>query len=434
MLVLLASGCATLPKPQAVKPIAEPASYASAQSFAAPVADWPSAAWWQGFDDPQLTGLIDEGIAGASDLRVAAARFARAQAVVRQTQSQLLPSLSARAEGGKTKQSYNYIVPGDFAPQGWKDYGQGTLNLDWELDFWGRNRAALAAARSESEAAGVEAAAARLTVATGIASAYADLAGLYAELDAVQDAVSVRSHTAELIRGRQAQGLENQGAVERAQSALATAQGEQTALQESIGLAGNRIAALMGAGPDRGLAITRPASKMRTAVGLPANLPAALIGRRPDVIAARLRSEAAASRIKQAHAAFYPNVNLAGVIGLQALGIGNVFKSGSLFGSAGPAISLPIFDGGQLRGQYRAAEADYALAVAEYDGTLTQALHEVADAVTSERVLEERLDHARASERAAAAAWTVANPRLHPECLPHPRARRRFPFLKKDRP
>ncbi|MBF4211569.1 multidrug transporter, partial [Pseudomonas donghuensis] len=109
----------------------------------------------------------------------------------------------------------------------------------------------------------------------------------------------------------------------------------------------------------------------------------------------------------EARAAFYPNVNLTGLIGLQALGIGNVFESGSDFGTVGPAISLPIFDGGRLRGQYRAAEADYQVAVAQYDGALTQALRDVADAATSTRALDLRLDHAQEAERAASAAWFV---------------------------
>ena len=140
-------------------------------------------------------------------------------------------------------------------------------------------------------------------------------------------------------------------------------------------------------------------------------MPADLIGRRPDVIVARQRAQAAASRIKEARAAFYPNVNLAGLIGLQAIGIGDVFRSGSTFGTAGPAISLPIFDGGRLTGAYRAAEADYRGAVAEYDGALAQALREVADAATSERALTERIGRADEAERAAAAAWTVSNNR-----------------------
>lgn len=409
--VLLLGGCATLPARGDLKPIASPDSFAASQSFAGPEKAWPSDQWWKAYGDNQLDLLISEGIAGATDLRVAEARFARAQALAGQVRSRLLPSLSAGAEGGVTQQSDNYLFPSGFAPRGWPDYGQGSLSLNWDLDFWGRNRAALAAARSEAEAAGAEAAAARLAVSAGIANAYADLAGLHAERDAAQDAVKVRGQTRELMVGRKAQGLENDGAVERANSALATAQGELVALDEAIALTRSRIAALVGAGPDRGLAIARPTVRVQGSFGLPANIPAELIGRRPDVIAARLRAEAGARRIKEARAAFYPNVNLSGLIGLQALGLDNVFKSGSDFGSAGPALTLPIFDGGRLRGQYRAAEAEYKAAVSQYDGALVQALHEVADAATSGRSLAERLERAQSAERSAEAAWTVAGNR-----------------------
>ena len=409
--VVVLSGCATMPQKGDLPSLSSVDRFASSEMLSAPPADWPSDRWWEAFEDAQLTALIEEGLVGATDVRVAQARFARAEALVQETRSRLLPTLNANAEGGATKQSYNYLFPREFAPQGWPDYGQASLGLDWQLDFWGRNRAALAAARSEAEAAGAEAAAARLAVSASIAGAYADLSGLYAEQDTAKQAIVVRGRTLELIEGRNAEGLENDGAVQRARSAFATARGDLAALDESIALTRNRIAVLLGSGPDRGLAITRPAPNIHGGFGLPANLPAELIGRRPDIIAARLRSEAAASRIKEARAAFYPNVNLAGLIGLQALGIDNVFKSGSEFGTVGPALSLPIFDGGRLRGQYRAAEADYQAAAAQYDGALAQALREVADAAASERALSERLDRAQEAERAANAAWTVANNR-----------------------
>ena len=407
---LLLSSCATPPQNTEVAP-AGTENFASAISLSAPETNWPSDRWWEGLGDTQLDSLIAEGLKGATDLRVASARYARAEALVQETRSQLLPAFTANAEGGSTKQSYNYLSPESGLPKGWQGYGQTTLNLTWELDFWGRNRAALAAARSEAEAANAEAASARLVVSAGIASAYADLAGGYAEHDAAEHAIEVRKRTLELIEGRNKQGLENNGAVERARSALATAQGDLAEQNESLSLTRNRISALIGAGPDRGLTIKRPGATITDSFGLPANLPAELIGRRPDIIAARLRAEAAASQIKEARAAFYPNVNLAGLIGLQALGIGNVFKSGSEFGTVGPAISLPIFDGGRLRGRYRAAEADYQVAVAQYDGVLTQALRDVADAATSTRALDLRLGHALEAERAASAAWIVASNR-----------------------
>lgn len=407
----LLGGCAVLPPKGDLKPIARPDSFASNQSFKAPEAAWPSDQWWNGFGDPQLDTLIKEGLAGAIDLRVAQARFERANALAGEAQSRLFPAISAGAEAGGTQQSDNYLFPRGFAPRGWPDYGQATLSLNWELDFWGKNRAALRAARSDADAAAAEAAATRLAVSAGIADAYADLSSLFAQRDATQDAVRVRSRTRELMAGRLAQGLENQGAVERAASALATAQGELVGLDESIALTRNRIAALMGQGPDRGLAITRPSVEVASGFGLPTNLPAELIGRRPDIIAARRRAEAADSRIREARAAFYPNVNLAALAGFQSLGIDKLFNSGSDFGTVAPAVSLPILDGGRLRAQYRGAESSYRAAVAQYDGALVQALREVADAITSRRALEDRLNHAQAAERAAEAAWRVANNR-----------------------
>lgn len=413
-LTVALAGCAMIPPEPANLP--EPASaqnLGADKTLASAQADWPSDRWWEGFSDSQLISLIEEGLAGATEIRVAEARFAQAATLVHQARSRLLPTAGATGEAGATKQSYNYIVPEAAVPRGWNSYGQTTVNLTWDVDFWGRNRAALAAARSDAEAAEVEAAATRLAVSTGIAVAYADLANLYAERDAAADAVRVRTSTLELMQDREVQGLENMGAVSRARSALATARGDLLALDEVIMLSRHRIAALLGAGPDRGLSIARPTAQVLEAHDLPTNLPAELVGRRPDIIAARLRAEAAMSRIKGARAAFYPNVSLTGLVGLQALGLDDVFTSGSEFGSVGPAVSLPLFDGGRLKAQYRASEATYAAAVAQYDGALVQALREVADAATSKHTLDHRLDQAAQAAEAAEAAWTVANNRYY---------------------
>ena len=96
-----------------------------------------------------------------------------------------------------------------------------------------------------------------------------------------------------------------------------------------------------------------------------------------------------------AKAQFYPNVNLAAAIGYQSLGISNLFLSGSSTGQVGPAISLPIFEGGRLQAGFRGARADYDEAVASYDGVLTQALEQVADAATSRKALDGRLTQSR---------------------------------------
>ena len=389
----------------------DPATLAAAQTFSAPEGQWPSDQWWAGFADPQLDTLIAEGLKGASDLRVAEARYRAAAAVGTGAKADLFPVAGVQATAGYTKQTYNYLFPKDFAPKGWKQTGQIAFSLDWQIDFWGKNRATLAAARADQAAAGAEAADARLAVSTGIASAYADLAALYAEQDAAADAVHVRAATLDLMLRRRDQGLENEGAVARARSGLASAQGEEAAVAEQIDLTRHRLAALMGAGPDRGLSIARPAVQASADLALPLHLPADLVGRRPDIAVARARALAAQSRVRAAKAAYYPNIDLSAMVGLQALGLDKLFSAGSDMGSVGPAITLPIFDLGHLAARKAGAEAEYDAAVAQYDGALVHALNEVADATSSRRALAERLGDATAAEAAARTAYEVAQNR-----------------------
>ena len=154
---LVLSGCATLPAPATAPDIANPARFASSASLAALEATWPSDRWWQTFNDPQLNALVEEGLSGATDLRVAAARFDRAEALAKQARGRLMPAFNLGAETGITKASSNYLTPKALTPNGSQEYGEVSGSLSWDLDFWGRNRAAFAAARSEVEAAAAEA-------------------------------------------------------------------------------------------------------------------------------------------------------------------------------------------------------------------------------------------------------------------------------------
>jgi NodT family efflux transporter outer membrane factor (OMF) lipoprotein len=203
-------------------------------------------------------------------------------------------------------------------------------------------------------------------------------------------------------------GLDTLAEQRQAEADPLQAKADLTAIDEQIALTRNRLAALAGAGPDRGLALTRPNAAALKAVGVPAELAANLVGRRPDVAAARWRAEAAASRIKESRAAFYPDINLAAFIGTQALHFGKVFASGSDIGSVGPAVSLPIFDGGRLRAGLHGAEADRDAAVASYDAAVTEAFHQVADVVASSKALQAQISDSRAALAASEDAYRIA--------------------------
>ena len=410
-LALAFAGCAQIPDLGQLTAPKDSPSYATSASFAAPTTNWPNDAWWQAYADQQLDTLISEALAGSPDLAAASARLRRAQAVGQVAGAPLLPQLSANGSLTEQRQSYNYLTPESMTPEGWKDYGRATLDMSWELDFWGKNRAALAAATSEAEAARAELAQVRLTLSANIATDYMELARLFAAHDTAARSVEVRSQTAALFAERFANGLETKGSLREAEAKRASAEGELLQVEEQIGLQRYRLAALLGAGPDRGRAIERPTVDLQRPLGLPNELAANLVGRRPDVVAARLRSEAQLRRIDQKKAEFYPNINLSAFIGLQSLGLDMLSKSGSTVGSVGPAISLPIFTGGRLSGELRSTAAAYEEAVANYNRTLTQALQEVANAAWSQKALAGRLGKAEQAVTAASEAHRIARNR-----------------------
>ena len=408
---LFLAGCAQLPdlgatpRPQSVE------AFPSTVSLKAPSAPWPAEQWWTAYGDAQLNALIAEALADAPDLAAAAARLQRADAVVQITGAASQPQVSANASVTGDKLSYNHLVPRSPATEGLNDYGRATLDVRWELDFWGKNRAALAAATSEVEASRAELAQARLWLAAGVAAHYAELSRLHANRDTAAKAVEIRQKTARLFAQRFDNGLETRGGLRNADARRAVTEGELLALDEQIALQRNRLAALLGAGPDRGLSIAAPTLQLDRAFGLPAQLSADLLGRRPDVVAARLRAQALGSRIDQKKAEFYPNVNLSALVGVQSLGLERLAKGGSGIASIGPAISLPIFSGGRLQGELRGAHASHAEAVAQYNATVARALQDVADNAIRQKALGPRLNKAQAAVDAASESHRVARNR-----------------------
>ncbi len=405
------------PKPQA-KAIA---SYATEKSFAAPAAEWPQDAWWKAYGDPQLDQLIDEALAGSPDLALAEARVRAAEIQVQGVRNSRNPTVSGSASIKESAINQSLGLPAsisDKIPSKFQPITQAGLNLSYQLDFFGKTKAQLAAATSSAEAARADRAAARLQISTAVAQAYAELARLAADRAAVTEAVRVRQDTLNLVSDRLKNGLETRGEFSQSSAGVASSQADVEEIDRQIGQTRLRIAALMGAGPDRGLSIALPGKVAAKAPGAPQNLAAELLGRRPDIMAARLRAEAASSRIDAAKAAFYPNVDLAASGLLLALSPGDLLSSNVSLIQAGPAATLPIF-GGQVRTNYRGSRAEYDAAVASYDQTLTQALREVADAIEVRRSLTVQLDLAKKALGSGEEAYRIARLRYQGGLSPY---------------
>ena len=391
-----------------------PQTLATEKSFTNPKGEWPTEKWWLAYGDAELNRLEDEACQGSPDLKIAEARLREAQAAERKAGADLVPNFSFDGASQSSKQSLNQGFPNSIQsslPHGWHTNTRLAGSLTYEIDLYGKNRAAYAAATSEEKASEVDVEEARLVLSTSVAGAYANLVRLAADKVAAEYAVHIREHSAALFAERESQGLENRGATAEAQANTDSARADEDVIDGEIDAARNEIAALLGRGPDRGLEVPLPDAKAVRPLGLPARLAADLIGRRPDLVAARLRAEAAADRIKVAHADFYPNIDLNGLVGFQSIDIGSVFMHGSLIGAIGPALHLPIFDGGRIEGNYRGARGSYDEAVASYDKTLVTSLKDVADAMAAERELERERGHSRAALKEIDAAYKTAKAR-----------------------
>ena len=389
LVALALTACSTVP--QAGPFASEP----SAARKVNPIADVQvQDAWWSGFGDAQLDKLMDKSLNNSPDLAVAAGRIYKAEAAVGQSRSAEYPSLSFL--GGALD------LGSDAAGPSLKNIELGGLNFGYEFDFWGKNRAAVAAASTSAKAVSADAAQAKLVLTTAMATAYIDLARLYDEHDLAERAVKLKQENLDLVSNKQGQGLTSDDEVQLAKAGAFNAQGDLDALDEQISLAKNRLAALAGLDPDFGATIQRPTLKLPSSIALPEKIDLNLVGRRPDVTAARWRAEAASQSIKVAHAAYYPNINLMAFAGRLALGA--PLDMGQDLTSIGPAITLPIFDGGRLNANLKNAEGDHAVAIASYNGAVVNAMHEAADAVVSEKALGQRLksstDALTASENA----------------------------------
>jgi NodT family efflux transporter outer membrane factor (OMF) lipoprotein len=375
-----------------------------------PIAAVSEQDWWKSFGDPQLEGLMVQALNNAPSLAMAEARLNAAQAVVSSSHAVAGPNIGLNGTAYEAKQSYNYLFPKAYTPKNYQDYGQVTLNFDWDLDFWGRNRAAITAATNSARAAEADAAQARLMLAAAVTSAYVDLDRLYQERDLAARAVDLHQDSAHLVQQKLDNGVANRATLDQAQANVYAARSDLAALDEQIDINKHLIAVLIGAAPDAAAKIQRPQLKPAADAfaGAPQTVDLDLIGRRPDIIAARWRAEAASAKIREAHAAFYPNINLAAFVGVQSLHLDQLLQSGSDIGQVGPALSLPLFDGGALKANLKTAEAGHALAIASYNQDVLTAMQQVADALTSQRALHDRLDNAQKAQDTYEEAYKLA--------------------------
>ena len=377
------AGCAI----PASHPQVQQASGASLGLATAPNAPPIAADWWHAFGDPQLDRIVADALAGNPTLDAGLARVRQAQAVLAGQRSATEPQVTADVNPQVARLSNRYIIPPPFGGTV-RFVGTAQANLGIDLDLFGKQRAAIAQAGASVRAARFDAAAARLAIAGAVVQTYLDLARAERGTAIARSTIATRTDTLRLvdirIRNQLASRLDREAAatlLAQAQEALVQAKGNRV-------LATDALAALAGRGADYPATIGPTMLNLAAALPLPTTIPADLVARRADVAAAQARVEAAAAGRQLARKAYYPDVNLMALAGLQAIGLGNFFNLDSGMAGAGAAIHLPIFESGRLRAGLEGATASLDIAIANYNDGVVGGVREAADAIARIRAID----------------------------------------------
>jgi NodT family efflux transporter outer membrane factor (OMF) lipoprotein len=370
---------------------------------------WPTGKWWSEYGDPELDRLVDTALSGQPSLKTVQTRLQLAQAGADAAGAARYPRVDGTVNMTDQRFSENGIFPPPLAGSThWLNTAQVTAT--WELDLFGRQRAALESSIGQVRAAEADLQAARVQLASNVATAYFNLASLIEAREVARQSLEQREQVLALVRQRIAAGLDTVVELRQAEGLIAQSRVEIEALGEAIGRARHALAELSGQNP-QALDTFAPTLAAARARPLPQALPADLLGRRADLVARRWRVEAALRNVDVARADFYPNVSLTAFIGLSSLGLDRFLEAGARVYGAGPAVSLPIFDAGRLRANLSARSADVDAAVEGYNGALLHALREVADELTSLQSLDLQLRAQQDATAAADSAFDLARQR-----------------------
>ncbi|MGA8706092.1 MAG: efflux transporter outer membrane subunit [Steroidobacteraceae bacterium] len=405
-LAVLLAGCVLPPKDSKHAAPLDAQQLGLSAAAVAPAA----AKWWQALHDPQLNTLIEQALSANPSLAQADAQLRAAVAQVDAAHAGLYPKASFSGSALRQHAPDNYIIP---PPLAGTDFWMAQIgaSLSWDVDFWGRQRDALSASHSLAQAADLERDNARLLLSAALVQAYVGLSRADALVDIAEQSEQQRQHILDLTRQRVSAGLDTRLELREAESALPQARVERAQAQAQADVAVHALAMLAGRGADSYGAITRPRLDPDAVLPLPEQLPINLLARRPDVLAARLRIEAADADRRALRTAFYPDVSLRALAGIASFGLNDLFEAGSRGYGVGPVISLPLFDAGKLRAQYQGSEAAIDSAVAAYDDTVLRAVQQSADELTRiDALTRERTDQ-RATLDAAEDGYRIAEER-----------------------
>ena len=407
---LALAGCASIPPDTQQLPQQDLATVQLAADIHLASEGWPGAQWWRQFQDDQLNQLIDQALSASPNLDVANARIGSALSAFDAQHAQRGPRVDLGANANRQRYSGNGLMP---APIGGNVYNEITVGVQahYDLDWWGKHKAQIAASLGEVNARRAEYAMAEQMLAAEIARHYFSMQSGWARMDNLHALVALQQQLVLDKEKRIAYGLGVSDDHLSAQTRLSLLQQQIAMLETQIVTEREALRALLGADASA-LASLQPKQAQALPHALPGKLGMELLARRPDLQAARWRVQAAMSKIEAAQASFYPDIDLGASFGLDAVKLGELLQSGSRTLFIGPALSLPLFDSGRLQAQLGGARSERNELIADYNQNVFNVVRDVAQAGARVQGVENQLRLQQENLRASEAQLRNANARL----------------------
>ena len=400
-LALLLFGCSVGPDYKRPETPTPPNWLASPE----PVA-WPSAGWWHGFGSDKLDGYIAQAQSANYDLAAAMARVREADAQARIAGAPLLPSIGAEADVTHERAS-----TGTGNLKTFTAYAPG-LTASYELDFWGKNRAAATAAEASAAASRFDQATVELTIMTSVATSYFQALELRDRLNVAENNLASAETILQGLKLQENVGTSAALDVAQQETTVATLNAAIPPLRQQLRQTIDALAILLGQ-PAEDLDITDGTLADLALPTVAPGLPSELLARRPDVAEAEAKLQSANANITVARAAFFPSIQLTGSAGFASTALASAFNPANGLFSLGAGLTQPIFEGGAIEGQYELSKATYDEIQADYRKSVIAAFGNVEDALTGVQQTTDQVARQDNATAAARRAYEIAQSQLH---------------------
>ncbi|BEV15795.1 efflux transporter outer membrane subunit [Herbaspirillum sp. DW155] len=363
--------------------------------------------WWKAFGSPALDALVEDALAHNADLEAAQAALHMARETAAAQGGSLWPSVDLQFT--PTRQKVADTLASPLADNSYiYNLHTAQLNISYAPDIFGGARRQVEASRAQAEVQRFQRNATYLTLVSNVVLAVVNEASLREQLQAAEKAAALAAQQLELVEKQRTLGALGQADVAAQESLLAQAQAVLPGLRKQLAQQRDQIAVLAGRFPEQGGTPQLMLSALTLPSELPLSLPSTLVQQRPDVRAAQAQLQAASAQVGVAVANRLPSFSITGTLGSSAQDISNLFKPGTAFWSLGLNLATPIFHGGALQHQQRAAEAGLDQARAQYRSVVLAAFQNVADTLHAMAADADALKAAARAEGAARRSFDAA--------------------------